>query len=164
MMIPNESSVCCDCVSRGRRIGFLLLLSWGVFPIGLSVRALDSAASNLRHVGHFYSGLLWDGLVEYILLATWIVAVALYWQRHPSARLTRMLAFIPATLATLLAVHSIAQQLTAGGAFYLPDVVARGDTSEFLVFHSLYASVFIPLAAYAAWIVADGVRVFRSEG
>ena len=53
-----------------------LLLMWGVMPICLSLRQLWHAVENVHAVGHFYPGLIWDGILEYVLLATWLLAVS----------------------------------------------------------------------------------------
>lgn len=144
-----------------RRLHFSLLLAWGILPMVFSARQLYYAIENLNHVGRFYAGLIWDGLGEYVVLAMWIACVVFLTKRQPASRIFRSVLLIPALPIAALMILSVVRHLLPGGAFYMPDIVARQGIAEFLIFHLLYAIVLFPMAGYAVYVLADGYRAFN---
>lgn len=160
MINPYETLPLVGDDSDGRD-GSLLLSMWGIFPIAMSLRQLWHAVENINAIGHFNPNLIWDGILEYSLLATWGLAVLLRSTYRPIIRILRAFAFLPAFSLCFVAVCSIINHLLPGGGFYLPTVIAHDGLGQFLVFHALYTVVFIPFFAYASMMFRDGYVAFQ---
>ena len=149
-----------------RRSHVLPLFLWGVIPICLSVRRLWDAVNylNLNGVGASFPSVILHGIVEYVLLATWLLAVSTRYTKSPAVRVMRAFAFLPASYICVYAACSIVKHLLPGGGFYVPTVLAHGGLGEFLVLHLLYAVTFVPLFAYTFVMFHDGYEAFKLIG
>lgn len=121
---------------------------------------------NLNGVGSSFPTVIWHGMMEYSLLATWLLAVSTHRTRSPFVRVMRGFGFLPALCISVFAACIIIKHLLPGGEFYLATVLAHDGLGEFLVYHVLYAITFVPLVACALVVLRDGyvaLKLFRGR-